>query len=78
MTRGVSLGHERLHRDAWGNDSPRHANAPAGGPCKQLASTRALMRVCPAAKPSHQHHLQLCHTQASPEALKHPLRQAQA
>jgi hypothetical protein len=34
--------------------------------------TRALMRVCPAAQPSHHHHLQLCHTQASPEALKHP------
>jgi hypothetical protein len=47
MTHDTSLGHERLHHDMWGNDSPRHANAPAGGPCKQLAPTRALMRVCP-------------------------------
>jgi hypothetical protein len=68
------MGHERLRHDAWGNDSLRHANAPAGDPCKQLALTRALMRVCQAAQPSHQHHLQFCHTQASPEALKHPLR----
>jgi hypothetical protein len=78
MTRSASLVHERLHHDAWGNDSPHHANALAGGPCKQLAPPRALMRVCPAVQPSHQHHLQLCHTQASPEALKHPLRRAQA
>jgi hypothetical protein len=42
--------------------------------CKQPAPTRALMRVCPATQPSYQHHLQLCHTQAQPEALKHPLR----
>jgi hypothetical protein len=41
--------------------------------CKQLAPTRALMLVCPAARPSHQHHLPFCHTQAQPEALKHPL-----
>jgi hypothetical protein len=33
MTRSVSLGHERLH-DAWGTDSPRHGNTPAGGPLK--------------------------------------------
>jgi hypothetical protein len=45
--------------------------------CKQLAPTRVLMRVCPVAQPSHQHHLPLCHTQAQPEALKHPLRQQQ-
>jgi hypothetical protein len=74
MTRGVRRGHERLYHDAWGTSSPRHANAPAGGPCKQLIPTGALMRVCPAAQPSHQHHLQLCHMQASPEALKHPLQ----
>jgi hypothetical protein len=73
MTRGVSLGHERLHHDVWRNNSPHHAKAPTGGPCKQLAPTRALMQVCLAARPSHQHHLQLCHTQASLEALKHPL-----
>jgi hypothetical protein len=77
-TRGASLEHGRLHHDAWGNDSPRHAKAPAAGPCKQLAPTRALMQVCPAAQPSHQHHLQPCLTQASPEALKHPLPRAQA
>jgi hypothetical protein len=76
MTRGVSLVHERLQHDAWVNDSPRHANAPTGGPCKQSAPTRALMRVCPAAQPSHLHHIELCHTQALPEALKHPLRRA--
>jgi hypothetical protein len=76
-TRSASLGRECLHRDAWGNNSPLHAKTPAGGPCKQLAPTRALIRVCPATQPSHRHHLQLCHTQASLEALKHPLRQAQ-
>jgi hypothetical protein len=31
VTRGTSLRHEHLHHNAWGNDSPRHANAPAGG-----------------------------------------------
>jgi hypothetical protein len=36
------------------------------------------MRVCPAAQPSHQHHLSLCHTQTQLEALKHPLRRVQA
>jgi hypothetical protein len=77
MTHGTSLTHERLHHDAWGDDYQRHANAPTGGSCKQLALARALMWVCPAAQPSHQHHLQLCHTQASPKALKHPLQRAQ-
>jgi hypothetical protein len=72
MTRVASMGRKRLHHDAWGTDSPCHA--PAGGLRKQLAPTRALMQVCPAAQPSHRHHLQLCYTQASPEALKHPLR----
>jgi hypothetical protein len=77
-TFGASLGRGHLHHDAWGTDSPRHASAPAGGLRKQLAPTRASMRVCPAARPSHRHHLRLCHTQASPEALKHPLRRAPA
>jgi hypothetical protein len=41
MTHDASLGHERLHHDAWGNDSPRHAKAPwrpmqAAGPDKSL------------------------------------------
>jgi hypothetical protein len=78
MTHGMSPGNKRLHHDEWGNVSPRHENTPAGGPCKQLAPTRALMRVCLAVRPSHQRHLLLCHTQASPEALKHPLRRALA
>jgi hypothetical protein len=30
MTRGTSLGREHHHRNMWGNDSPRHANTPAG------------------------------------------------
>jgi hypothetical protein len=47
-------------------------------PCKQLTPTRALMLVRPAARPSHRHHLPLCHTQAQPKALKYPLRLAQA
>jgi hypothetical protein len=46
--------------------------------CKQLAPTRALMLVCPAARPSHQYHLPLCHMQAQHESLKHPLRRARA
>jgi hypothetical protein len=54
MTRDTSMGHKSLHHDAWGNDSSRHAKAPTSGPCKQLAPTRALMRVCPAAQPTHQ------------------------
>jgi hypothetical protein len=33
---------------------------------------KSLMLVCPAARPSHQHNLPLCHTQAQPKALKHP------
>jgi hypothetical protein len=61
-----------------GDRFPRHANTPAGDPCEQPAPTRALMWVCSSAQPSHQHHHQLCHTQASPEALKHPLRRALA
>jgi hypothetical protein len=77
-TRGASLGRKRLHHDTWGTDSPQQASAPASGLRKQMAPTRALMQVCPAAQPSHRHHLQLCHTQASPEALKHPLRRAPA
>jgi hypothetical protein len=31
MTRGASLRREHLRYDAWENDSPRHAYAPAGG-----------------------------------------------
>jgi hypothetical protein len=46
--------------------------------CRRPAPTRALMLVWPAARPSHRHHLPLCHTQTQPEALKHPLRRAQA
>jgi hypothetical protein len=53
MTRGSSLGHECLHHDAWGNDSPRHAITPAGDPCKRLAPARALMRFCLAATLPH-------------------------
>jgi hypothetical protein len=45
-TRGATPGHERLHRDAWGTDSPRHASTPAGGRRERLAQTEALMRVC--------------------------------
>jgi hypothetical protein len=77
-TRGATPGHERLHHDTWGTNSPRHASTPGGGRREELAPTEALMRVCLAAQPSHHHHLQLCRTQASPEALKHPLRRAQA
>jgi hypothetical protein len=76
--RSASPGCGRVHHDAWGTDSPRHATTPAGGRRKQLAPTGALMRVCSAAQPSHRHHLQLCRTQASPEALEHPLRRAPA
>jgi hypothetical protein len=76
--RGATPGHERLPHDAWGTNSPRHASTPAGGQREQLVPTEALMRVCSAAHPSHRHHLQLCRTQGSPEALKHPLRRAQA
>jgi hypothetical protein len=45
-------------------------------PCKQLTTIRALMLIWPATRPSHRHHLPLCHTQARPEALKHPLWRA--
>jgi hypothetical protein len=31
MTRIVSPGRERHHQNVWGNDSPRHADTPAGG-----------------------------------------------
>jgi hypothetical protein len=61
-----------------GGGSPCHANTPAGAPQRQLAPTGALMRLRPAAQPSNHHHLQPCSTQAPPEALKHPLRRAQA
>jgi hypothetical protein len=77
-TSGATPRHEHLHCNAWGTDSPRHAGTPTGGPSEQLAPTGALMRVCSAAQPSHRHHLQPCYTQAPPEALKHPLRRAQA
>jgi hypothetical protein len=46
-------------------------------PCRRPAPPRALMLVWPAARPSHRHHLSLCHTRVQPEALKHPLRRAQ-
>jgi hypothetical protein len=63
--------------------------ATRGGPipramqAQQLVAVRAAgpdrsLNVCTTAQPSHRHHLQLCSTQASPEALKHPLRRAQA
>jgi hypothetical protein len=47
-------------------------------PCRRPAPIRALMLVWPAAQPSHRHHLLLRHTQAQPEALKHPLRHTRA
>jgi hypothetical protein len=78
MTRGAIPRRGRIHHDAWGTDSPRHASAPAGGRREQLAPAGALVRVCSAARPSHHYHLQLYYTQALPEALKHPLRRAQA
>jgi hypothetical protein len=31
ITHGVILGHDHHHRNAWGNDPPRYANAPTGG-----------------------------------------------
>jgi hypothetical protein len=70
--RGATPRRKRLHCDAWGIDSPRHASAPAGGRRGQLTPTGALIRPCSAAQPSHRHHLQPCSTQAPPEALKHP------
>jgi hypothetical protein len=76
--RSASPGCGRVHHDGWGTDSPRHATTLAGSRRKQLAPTGALMRVCSAAQPSHRQHLQLCRTQASPEALEHPLRRAPA
>jgi hypothetical protein len=47
-------------------------------PSKQLTPIRDLMQAWLAARPSHRHHLPLCHTQARPEALEHPLRRARA
>jgi hypothetical protein len=35
MTHGVSPRREHHHQNVWGNDSPRHANTPAG-PNKSL------------------------------------------
>jgi hypothetical protein len=34
-------------------------------PCRQPTPARALMQIWPAARPSHRHHLPLCHTQDS-------------
>jgi hypothetical protein len=46
-----------LQRDAWGTDSPHHANTPAGGRRGQLAPTGVLIWPCSVARPSHCHHL---------------------
>jgi hypothetical protein len=78
MTHSATPGRGRLHHDAWGTDSPRHASAPAGDRREQLAPTGALMQVYSAAHPFHHHHLQPCHAQALSEALKNPLRRALA
>jgi hypothetical protein len=78
MIRGMTPGRGRLHHDAWGIDSPRHASTPAGDQLEHLAPAEALMQVCSAAHPSHRHHLRPCLMQAPPEALKHTLRRAQA
>jgi hypothetical protein len=75
---GTSPRREHHHRRVWGDNSPRHASTTAGGHAKQLTPTRVLMLAWPAERPSHRHHLPLFHTQAQPEALKHPLRRARA
>jgi hypothetical protein len=80
------VGHDTRHEPRARAPPPKHVGERFPAPCKytswqsceQLALTRALMLVCPAARPSNQHHLQLCHAQAQPEALKHPLRRARA
>jgi hypothetical protein len=78
MPRGATSRHKCLHHDVWGTDYPHHASTLAGGQCGQLAPVGALIQPCSAAQPSPHHHLQPCSTQAPSEALKHPLRRAQA
>jgi hypothetical protein len=61
MTRGASTF-----------DMMRGGTTPRAMQMHQLVAMQAaghdktLMQVYPAVQPSHQHHLQLCHTQAQP------------
>jgi hypothetical protein len=46
-------------------------------PCKQLTPNKSLNAGLTGWRPSNRHQLPLCHKQAQPEALKHPLQHAQ-
>jgi hypothetical protein len=61
-----------------GGTTPRAMHTHQVAAMQAAGRDKSLNVGLSAVQPSHQHHLQLCHTQAQPEALKHPLRRAQA
>jgi hypothetical protein len=72
MTRGASLRHGRLHRNAWGNDSravqmPQLAAMQAAGPDKSLNAGLPGCTVIPStSSPTLPHTSFTCGTQAPP------------
>jgi hypothetical protein len=77
-TRGVTSGRGRLHHDAWGNQFPTPCKHTSRRPTRAAGPDRSLNAGLLSCTAIHRHHLQLCRTQASPEALKHPLRRPPA
>jgi hypothetical protein len=69
---GSDARHEPCHRRAWRNESQQLPAMQVACPGKSLNAGLTSCTVITS------HHLPLCHMQAQPEALKHPLQHAQA
>jgi hypothetical protein len=69
---GPDARHEPCHGRAWRNESQQLPAMQVACPGKSLNAGLTSCAVITS------HHLPLCHMQAQPEALKHPLQHAQA